>query len=88
MLFCCVYHIIYISSLGLRTAGADTAAAYDRWTNGQPVEFANWMENQPSSVGEECVVMDAANNFQFKDILCSAPTAYVCKVEPVCPLGI
>ena len=86
-----IFHVHISTSpphvLGLREAGADTAAAYDTWTNGMAVEFSDWLENQPSSAEEECVVMDAENNYQFNDILCSAPTAFVCKVEPVCPLG-
>ena len=78
--------LLLILSSGLRTAGA-TAAEYTTWTNGDAVTVTDWMENQPSSAAEECVVMDADNDFKWNDVLCTAPAAYVCKTEPVCPTG-
>ena len=69
---------------GLRGIGA-TAAEYTTWTNGDGVIVSDWMEIQPSNTEEECVVMDADNEFKWNDVLCSAPAAFVCKTERVCP---
>ena len=51
------------------------------------VTVNDWSANQPNNNGEECVVMKSDEDFKWNDVLCTAASAYVCKVPAVCPTG-
>ena len=53
-----------------------------------PVTVKDWREDQPNNELENCVAMDSENNFKWNDVLCSATSAFICKVKPECPTGV
>lgn len=56
---------------------------YVRWTDKQPLYFANWANTEPrlTAKNKSCAFMDHNNNFRWNMTDCSHPLPYVCKIS-------
>lgn len=63
---------------------------YFRWTDKQPLYFANWANTEPQyiSSNKSCVFMDHNGNFRWNATVCSLQMPFVCKVTNDVPPNI
>ncbi|XP_053310814.1 IgGFc-binding protein-like [Spea bombifrons] len=49
------------------------------WTDGEPVNYVNWGEREPSDpLSKLCTAMSSQNNFTWDDVCCDTELSFIC----------